>query len=351
MSLKKETPEYLDGDVVPPRGYKYIKIPNANGIGYHTKLVPIPDTEKYQPIAGIPNFKGDMGLPYEQYKKYYTPKVTPSITKSNAIDNTPVVNDKIFQPVDLTTEQYRQEGDLFPMFDFQNGDISKANYPENKYSVINLQPQGLNNIFNPETSTPNSPYDDITLQSKNPSIPYIEDAPNPSYSNTPGNPYSTNTYDSIDLESKNNIDFGAPTKEDMIASNEVLLKNTENQRLNEKQFPTFAETLLSNPLLNSGAGVNLNSKLFATGQSLTYDPSYLNNTEMQGKAKNANLVRGIAAGGASLLDIGRTVAQGAGYQKKIDEILKEYYAKQREKNYTYSEDGGTIQVNAFKVKL
>jgi len=103
-------------------------------------------------------------------------------------------------------------------------------------------------------------------------------------------------------------------------------------------------------------GVDLNTALFRAGQSFGFDPSILQNADAQRQARRGNIMRGVGAVGKSLLNIGRLVGAGIGFQNQQDHAYENYLRQLRESragtgNYQlkngglmqYFRSGGTVQ--------
>lgn len=74
--------------------------------------------------------------------------------------------------------------------------------------------------------------------------------------------------------------------------------------------------------------IDLNSALFTAGQSFGFDPNVIENPEARRQAKSGNLMRGAGAVAKSLLNMGRLVGSGLGYQNR----LQNWYESNSEAN-------------------
>ena len=99
---------------------------------------------------------------------------------------------------------------------------------------------------------------------------------------------------------------------------------------------------LMNPAI--AAGLDMNSSLFMTGQSLGFDADQYP-LENRDRLRNSNLARGIGAGGKALFNGARLVLGGIGYQNVMDDTMEEYYRRVREGqvgNYV-NKNGGIVE--------
>ncbi|MCA9749271.1 MAG: hypothetical protein KC414_09200 [Romboutsia sp.] len=92
--------------------------------------------------------------------------------------------------------------------------------------------------------------------------------------------------------------------------------------------------------------VDLTNALFKTGQSIGFNPDIVQNPEARDQARTGNTIRGVGAAVKSVLNIGRVVGAGLGYQNRMDNWYEDYQAKKRKAlvgNYIYGKNGGLVQ--------
>lgn len=128
-----------------------------------------------------------------------------------------------------------------------------------------------------------------------------------------------------------------------ITSEENTVPDTQSvETVSENKRKSILEQVLNTP--NLGMGVSLDDRFRFLGESLKYNTGFLEGTGLQKTAKTANLLKGIAAGGAGLLGVARNVMEGMGYQNRQNEFYKEYFKDIKNLNtstYKYK-DGGSI---------
>ena len=94
--------------------------------------------------------------------------------------------------------------------------------------------------------------------------------------------------------------------------------------------------------------IDLNTSLFKAGQSFGFDPEILENADAQNQARRGNLLRGVGAVGKSLLNIGRLVGGGLGFQNRQNAAIEQYLQQRREAlaqtgNFRFAKNGGLLQ--------
>lgn len=122
----------------------------------------------------------------------------------------------------------------------------------------------------------------------------------------------------------------------------VPLAEGENLDKNKKNKPSFLDYLSKIP--NLGMGISTDDKFKIAGMTLSYKPDFLNNAELEGKAKKANTITGVAAGTAGLLGAVRNVMQGMGIQNRQNQWNDNYWKDQidlQKQEYKF-EDGGEL---------
>lgn len=124
-----------------------------------------------------------------------------------------------------------------------------------------------------------------------------------------------------------------------IGSEQEQTKDTPDKQKN----PSFLDYLTQIP--NLGMGINTEDKFKITGMSLAFKPDYMNNSDLEKKAKKINTLTGVAAGASGLLDIFKNIYQGMGIQKRQNQWSENYWQDQRDlqkSEYKPLKDGGEI---------
>lgn len=323
MKFKYKLPQYADGDAIPE------------------------DTpSKIYYISGKPHYRKSFKTENGGVEYTYVPVQKPTIPLARNANQviSPEEKERIKVEQAYLANLYKDR-----KYDM-NGNVVKpspiVNSTPRSYEDVNIESKGIDNLFNfssyymdvkPIT-------DDVSMD--NLSNYFINKQSAPNTSSTPGAEPMEFTpeqlalndpkkYEEINLKSKgiSGIDYS-------LGTNEVEPVDVNTKKPTEMQL----SNLFTNPMY--GQSTDLSSELFTAGQSLAYDPSFLNNAEGEKRAKGANLLRGIGAAGAASFGIARGLLSGAGYQKKMQQILADYYAKQKKaqtENYQYAEDGGFFQ--------
>lgn len=106
-------------------------------------------------------------------------------------------------------------------------------------------------------------------------------------------------------------------------------------------------------LYSGFGGVDLNTALFKVGQGLSFDTDTMNLSPEEAKAaRRGNTLRTIGAIGKSVLGSARGVMAGVGYEKRRQQVLAEYFQRQRQAQLNYDdtvgEDGGEFANGGFQ---
>ena len=111
----------------------------------------------------------------------------------------------------------------------------------------------------------------------------------------------------------------------------------------------FQRTRFSDFIQNPASlvDIDLNTALFKAGQSFGFNADILKNPEAIRQARNGNIFRGVGAVGKSLLNIGRLVGAGLGFQNRENDFIEQYLQQRSEgiagnNNFRF-ENGGLLQ--------
>jgi hypothetical protein len=190
---------------------------------------------------------------------------------------------------------------------------------------------GLNNLFNLQRQNNIQNVEEINLSdsANNAPSPFRPVAP-PFVSDIEGSPmYSDNleklagtpAYESA--KESNNLNAIDPTTGQLINTSNTNNKfTTNNTNSTNGQFKgTGLSDFLHSP--QALVDIDMNSALFTAGQSFAFDTSNFmdENTASGLQARRGNTMRGIGAVGKSLLNMGRLVGAGMGYQNKLQGVM------------------------------
>lgn len=132
-----------------------------------------------------------------------------------------------------------------------------------------------------------------------------------------------------------------PSAEEQARVNRISQTNLDTQNNNQNNY---LNSILQDPFLR--ADIGLDTSLFKAGQSFGFNAEGLGiSPEAQRRAKTGNIFRGVGAVGKSVLNIGRLVGAGLGYQNRLQEALTESNENQRQtiaNSYRF-ENGGLLQ--------
>jgi len=192
---------------------------------------------------------------------------------------------------------------------------------------------GLNNLFNLQRQNNIQNVEEINSSDSANSANSANNAPSPfrpvappfvsdiegslMYSDNLEKLAGTPAYESA--KENNNLNAIDPTTGQLINTSNTNNKFTTNNTNGQFKGTGFSDFLQSPQAL---VDIDLNSALFTAGQSFGFDSDLIENTDARKQGRRGNLMRGVGAVGKSLLNMGRLVGAGMGYQNRLNDFYE-----------------------------
>ena len=215
-------------------------------------------------------------------------------------------------------------------------------------NLFNLQRQ--NSINNVTPNLPNFTGSSDDFHTGDNSIDYQFNKPIPTTNfmqpqplNMSGDEDGDGIPNSIDNRDEKAGIYGVGQPENKIAQQDLQKENIRNAQFKETNFSDF----LQSP--QALVDIDMNSALFTAGQSFAFDTSnFMDENSAAGlQARRGNTMRGIGAVGKSLLNMGRLVGAGMGYQNRLQGVMSNTSNEYRNAlvgSYRF-ENGGSVPID------